>query len=111
MNKKIVADKNIENGVVEEVPLNLIRYIVQRFELNDSTNPSYYIVGFKLVCDINQREHYLETQIDFQSCDGKSDNEICTMAYLELKSKVELVKVELLKKKFIIGSEFVPPVK
>lgn len=95
----------------KEVLINLIRFIVQRFELNDSTNPNYYIVGFKLLCDINQRDNYLETQVDFKSCEGKSDNEICTMAYMDLKPKIELAKNDLLKKKFIIGSEFVPPVK
>lgn len=111
MNKEKVTNNTSENktSTVEEIPLNLIRFIVQRFELNDSTNPSFYIIGFKLICDINQREHYLETKINLQLCDGKSDNEICTMAYSDLKPKIELTKLELLKKKFIVGSEFVPP--
>jgi hypothetical protein len=111
MNKKKVTNKKTEKAVVEELPLNLIRFIVQRFELNDPTNPSYYIIGFKLICDMNQRESYLETQLDFKLCNGKSDNEICTIAYTELQPKIEQAKVELLKKKFIIGSEFVPPIK
>lgn len=113
MNKKKVTKKNTEKQKVieEEIPLSLIRFIIQRFELNDPTNPSYYIVGFKLICDMNQREQYLETQIDFQLCNGKSDNEVCTMAYKNLKQKIEEAKIELVKKRFIVGSEFVPPIK
>jgi predicted RNase H-like nuclease len=88
---------------------NQIRLIVQRFELNDSTNPSFYIVGFKIISDINQRESYLETQVDFKESVDKSDNEICTIAYSQLKQKIDCVKTDLLRKKFIVGSEFVPP--
>lgn len=109
--KKVTSIKTEKKVTEEEISLNLIRFIIQRFELNDPSNPSYYIVGFKLVCDINQREQYLETQLDFKLCNGKSDNEICTIAYSELKPKIDQVKVELVKKRFIIGSEFVPPIK
>lgn len=87
-----------------------MRYIIQRFELNDPMNPAYYIIGFKLICDVNQREQYLETKIDTGLCENKSDNEICMMAFSNLKPKIELAKTELLTKKFIIGSEFVLPV-
>lgn len=87
----------------------LVRYIVQRFELNDPTLPAYYIIGFKLICDLNQRDYYVETQLLYNDCVNKSDNEICVMAYNKLKSKISEVSRDLLLKKFIIGSEFVPP--
>jgi len=113
MNKKPVTKNNLEKEAIDmkESFSNLVRFIIQRFELNDSTKPSYYIVGFKLVCDINQREQYLETHVDFKSGDGKSENEICTIAYSDLKPKIESAILNLLEKKFIVGSEFVPPVK
>ena len=104
----VVSEKNI--NVTEENSLNLVRFIVQTFEINDSAKPSCYIVGFKLICDINQREQYLETQLDFKLCDGKSDNEICTLAYSNLKPKLDQIKTELFNTKFIVGSEFVPPI-
>jgi hypothetical protein len=86
-----------------------IRYIIQRFEVNDVNNPSYYIIGFKLMSDLNQQEYYVETQIDYQQCFGKLDNEICLLAYNILKPKFDVLKEQIVKKKFIVGSEFVPP--
>lgn len=117
MNKKSVSKQKTKfsktsDSISEESTessLNLIRLIIQRFELNDPSYPNYYIVGFKLVCDLNQRESYLETEIKLDDCKDKSDNEICFIAYKNLESKIELVKKELLLKKFIVGSEFVPP--
>ncbi len=88
---------------------NSIRYIINRFELNDPTTPSYYMVGFKLVCDLNQREHYVETVVGYSECLNKSDNEICELAYTQLKPKIDEISNDLLKKRFIVGSEFVPP--
>lgn len=107
MNRKKVTKKTPIQTVVEAP--NLVRYIVQRFELNDPTTPTYYMIGFKLVCDINQRDCYVETQIDYELCRDKSDNEICVMAYNKLKQKIDEVSKELQQKKFIVGSEFVPP--
>lgn len=106
MNRKKVTKKK----QIQEIDApGLIRYIVQRFELNDPTSPTYYMIGFKLVCDMNQRDCYVETQLDYQSCKDKSDNEICVMAYNKLKPKIAEVSKDLLLKKFIVGSEFVPP--
>ncbi len=106
MNKKKVTKNTTESQTILS---NFIKYIIQRFEINDSANPSYYIVGFKIVCDINQRDFYVETQIDYKDCKDKSDNEICVLAYNKLKPKIDEISEELVKKKFIIGSEFVPP--
>lgn len=91
-------------------PSNLIRYIIQRFELNDVISPSYYIIGFKIVCDVNQRDIYIETELEYSQCVDKSDNEICVLAYNKLRNKISNISKELLQKKFIIGSEFIPPI-
>lgn len=88
---------------------NLIRFIIQRFELNDFDNPTFYIVGFKITCDLNQRDSYIETQIDYTECIDKSDNEICELAYYKMKDRITEISKNLLQKKFILGSEFVPP--
>lgn len=96
--------------MIDNTLLNSVRYIIQRFELNDSNSPSYTIVGFKIVCDLNQREQYIETTIPYSECVNKSDNEVCGMAYTKLKGKINSVSNDLVSKKFIIGSEFVPPV-
>ena len=103
MNKK---KKVISN--TEPLPVDQIKYIIQRFELNDSITPTFYIVGFKLQCEINQREVYVETMVNYAECINKSDNEIAALAYNQLKSKIDEASVELLKKKYIIGSEFIP---
>ena len=107
MNRKVVT-KNKQTKEVFENP-NSIRHIIQRFELNDPTSPSYYIIGFKLVCDLNQRDCYVETQLPYNDCMDKSDNEICVLAYNKLRSKIDVVSKDLQQKKFIVGSEFVPP--
>ena len=111
MNKKKVTRKKevVLEKKTEKSPVILVRYIIHRFELNDTVSPSYYTVGFKVVCDINQRESYIETPVDYKDCSGKSDNEICSIAYEKLKNKIVELESELLKKKFIVGSEFVPP--
>lgn len=106
MNKK-QSVKIMEPSSLESS--NSIRYIIQRFELNDSNSPCYYIVGFKLICDLNGRDCNVETKLDYNDCINKSDNEICVMAYNKLKPKIDSVSKELLLKKFILGSEFVPP--
>lgn len=93
-----------------DISSNSIRYIIHRFELNDKNSPTYYIVGFMLVCDLNQRESYVEATIDYNECVDKSDNEICSLAYNKIKSRIDEVSRDLLHKKFIVGSEFVPPV-
>jgi hypothetical protein len=103
-----------DNSIVEkdEVPneiLDCVKFIIHRFELNDPFSPSYYIVGFKIVCDQNQRESFIETTIGITEVEGKSDDEICLVAYDKLKHKVIDSSKELLKKKYIIGSEFIPP--
>lgn len=102
----------IENSlpIKKIVKPNLIKYIIYRFEPNDLTSPTYYIVGFKIVCDLNQRESYVETTVSIEECKNKSDNEICLIAYNKMKTRIEEVSIELSSKKFIIGSEFVPPV-
>jgi hypothetical protein len=89
---------------------NVVRIIVQRFELNDSENPAFYIVGFRLVCDLNKREKYFETVVDYSLCLEKEDTEICNMAYKNLKTKIESARDELILGRFIVGTEFVPPV-
>ena len=118
MKKKLVTSKTKKTKEVivepppikKEVPLNLIRYIIHRFEPNDLTSPTYYIIGFKVICDLNQRETYVETTVPAGECIDKSDNEICLLAYNKLKDKINEVARELSSKKFIVGSEFIPPV-
>jgi hypothetical protein len=102
MNTETVINK-------EDLIYNSIRYIIHRFELNNSILPTYYIVGFKILCELNQREVYIETMVDYLDCKDKSDNEICLLAYNQLKNKIDDVSKELLSKKFILGSEFIPP--
>lgn len=110
--KKVIKNRviNKDQKKKELFKSNLIRLIVSRFELNDLTNPSFYIIGFKLICDLNQRDCMVETTIPYQNCVDKTDNEICLMGYKRLIGEVEEKSKELLSKKYIIGSEFVPPV-
>lgn len=87
-----------------------IRFLIQRFEINNNDNPEYYIVAFNIICDLNSREQYIETTIPIGEVIEKSDNEICELAFNKLKSKIKKIINELENKKFIVGSEFIPPV-
>lgn len=108
MNKKKVTNQKYAKLNNE---LDFVKFIIHRFEVNDPIVPSYYIIGFKLVCGINQREQYIETIVDYKECENKSDNQICLLAYNKLKDRIDEISTELVKNKFIVGSEFVPPLK
>jgi hypothetical protein len=99
-----------EIEAAENELLSSVRYIIQRFELNDPISPTYYIIGFKLICDMNQRESYIEACINYADCVDKSDNEICLTAYSGMRHRLLPVVSDLTKKRFLLGSEFIPPV-
>jgi hypothetical protein len=99
-----------EIEAAENELLSSVRYIIQRFELNDPISPTYYIIGFKLICDMNQRESYIEDCINYADCVDKSDNEICLTAYSGMRHRLLPVVSDLTKKRFLLGSEFIPPV-
>lgn len=103
------AKKPLQEKVQEQPHFTPVRLIVRRLELNNPVEPSCYIVGFQVISEINRCEKYLETNVPFAECENKSDNEICTMAYKHLKSRIEMAREEIAKHKHIIGAEFVPP--
>jgi len=89
---------------------NSVKLLIYRYEKNDIIDPTYYIIGFKILCELNNSEAYVETTIDNADCIDKNENEICLLAYNKLKSIIILKSNELENKNFLIGSEFIPPI-
>jgi hypothetical protein len=81
-----------------------IRYIISRFEY-DAIPPKYRIVGFTLRHSSSEKQEYLETTIALDRIKDMCDQEVCDVAFEQLKDRIKLAKASLTS---IIGKEYVP---
>ena len=81
------------------------RYIVKRFE-KSSTG---IIIAFTVSTKTGASK-YFETSVSSEDCLEKSDNEICCVAYYQLKAKIEEGMLEFKEEApTVLGADFIPP--
>lgn len=85
------------------------RLIIARYELYPKEAPNRYLVGFRLMCDINGRENYHEVGVPVAEADGKNEHEVCVIAYNKSKDNLQKMIAAMEAISPIIGSEFIPP--
>lgn len=86
-----------------------IEYKIQRYELYPLDNSTSFVVGFKILDTTNNRSGYIEALIPLDEASGKTTNEICQIAYLKLKSQIDIISSDLIaKRNSLVGYTFIP---
>lgn len=85
------------------------RLIISRFELYPKENPRNYIVGFKIICDTNAKEGYVESTVALEDITDQSDHDICVLGYRNAKDKIQATMTKLESITPVLGAEFIIP--
>lgn len=81
------------------------KYVIARYEDNGNSK----IVAFYVIIE-NGSKTYFESVIPMDQCHGKTDNEICCLAYEKMKHRIdELIQQIKTEAPTVIGAEFIPP--
>jgi hypothetical protein len=83
-----------------------VHYIVSRFDLDVASN--IRIVGFTLTKDESTRTEYVECKLNLNACQGKSDSEVCDMAFALVREDISTAKSKLENNPIIVGKEYIP---
>ncbi len=90
--------------------MNEIEFKIQRYELYPPINSDSYLVGFSIIDKLNNNlSTYVESTVFLTQASGKTIDEICQIAYQNIKPQIDKM-VENLKSKrsTIIGYTFLP---
>ena len=77
---------------------------VAKFELYPADEPTGYAVGFSYQCEGGAV--YRDTVVPLSECDGLGDEEICDLAFEELRTGFEATISDLDAKSSVIGKEY-----
>jgi len=85
------------------------RFVIGRFELYPKDNPVQYLVGFKIICDENGRESYVEIGLPLEAAQGLSEHDVCIAAWNHGKTQLteEVKRIEAIPS--VLGADFIPP--
>lgn len=80
-------------------------YTIARYE---SLENDRFLVGFNLVDD-NENSAYVEALLSSANIEGKTQEEVCQLAYEAAKDKIDVIKADFeAKNESILGRVFVP---
>jgi len=80
-------------------------YTIARYE---SLKNDRFLVGFNLVDD-NENSAYVEALLSSADIEGKTQEEVCQLAYEVAKDKIDVIKADFeAKNESILGRVFVP---
>lgn len=85
------------------------RFLIGRYELYPKDNPVQYLVGFKIICDFNAREGYVEVGLPLEAAQGLTEHEVCEAAWRHGKAQLqeEIQRLESIPS--VLGADFIPP--
>jgi len=84
-----------------------MKFVIAKFELYPSTNPTGYAVGFDVTTS-NGRNFYRDTVVSLESCLGKTDEEIISLAYSALETNIMGEVNQIKNKSDLLGKEWTP---
>lgn len=80
-------------------------YTIARYE---SLKNDRFLVGFNLIDD-NENSAYVEALLSSADIEGKTQEEVCQLAYEAAKDKIDIIKADFeAKNESILGRVFVP---
>ena len=80
-------------------------YTIARYE---SLENDRFLVGFNLIDD-NENSAYVESLLSSADIEGKTQEEVCQLAYESAKDKIDIIKADFeAKNESILGRVFVP---
>jgi len=85
---------------------NNIKIIINRFELFPDPNNGR-IVGFLIKNTDTDKAEYIESVVSTIGL-GDSDDEVCKIAYNQIKDQIDSISERLSKSSSVVGSEFIP---
>ncbi len=85
-----------------------MKIVIAKYEEYPYENPIGLAVGFKIV--VNDRQFYIDTLIDSDKAIDKSEDEVLSIAWEELKDQIEVKAEELLQLSPLVGQTWSPPV-
>ena len=85
-----------------------MKIIIAKYEEYPYENPTGLAVGFKIA--VNDRKFYIDTLIDNDRVTDKSEDEVLSIAWEELKEQIEVKVEELLQLSPLVGQTWNPPV-
>lgn len=85
-----------------------MKVVIAKYEEYPYESPIGLAVGFKIV--VNDRQFYIDTIVDNDKIIDKSEDEILSIAWEELKDQIEVKVEELLQLSPLIGQIWNPPV-
>jgi hypothetical protein len=85
---------------------NKIKIIINRYELfPDPSNGR--IVGFLIKNTDTDKAEYVESVVSTVGL-GDSENEVCKIAYNQIKDQIDSISTRLSQSSSVVGSEFIP---
>jgi len=86
-----------------------IEFKIYRHDLYPAEDPKWTVVGFLITDTTNDRTAVVETNVDIIECNSKTSEEVCQIAYNQLKDKIDRIKADFLKnRESVIGKVFLP---
>jgi hypothetical protein len=86
-----------------------LEYKIYRHELYPIENPNSTVVGFLITDNETNKTAVLETNVSIAECNGKTPEEVCQIAFEQLKDKIERIKQDFQKnRESVIGKVFLP---
>ena len=85
---------------------NNIKIIINRYELFSDPSKGR-IVGFLIKNADSDKSEYIESVVSADQSD-KTENEICKIAYVQIKEQIESISKILSESSSVVGSEFIP---
>lgn len=89
--------------------MNDIEYKITRYELYPKENPSFIVVGILMTDLTTNNISCLEDKIPLSQTHGKTHNEICQLAYENLKPQISgVLQYFSNQRTSVVGFTFVP---
>jgi hypothetical protein len=85
---------------------NNIKIIINRYELFPDPSKGR-IVGFLIKNTDTDKAEYIESVVS-TDLSNKTENEICKIAYDQIKEQIESISKRLSESSSVVGSEFIP---
>ena len=80
-------------------------YTISKYEI--LKNNSSFVVGFNLT-DENENAAYVESILDIDDIENKTQEEVCQLAYEKIKEKIKRIELDFIEKnESILGKVFV----
>jgi len=86
-----------------------LEFKIYRHDFYPEQNPVHAVIGFLIIDTETDKTAVLETNVSIAECNGKTPEEVCQIAFEQLKDKIERIKQDFQKNRdSVIGKVFLP---